>query len=522
MKMTMTIVPAVVLLLAGLTGCITSRVPEVRETMATPGYVPPATERRAPAAPAVTEATPFAAAKQKRHTLALVDMELGEALAALSRLSPVPIVAEKDAEGIVNLVVEDRPLGEILQAMIKPLGYAAHVENGIIIVGKPRLVTRAFFINYLKDKRASSSSTNASISTSGGSDGTSSSSSSSGGKQGNVNVTTTGSADFWGGLLKGLDAIVFGDGGKADKSSGKKIVANDLSGVVYITDTEENMAVVSEFLADIENEIKRQVLIQAHIVEIDLNNEFSLGIDWNYLLSKASTTISQGLVPTPQSGVFKISIDSSDFSLLLDAFREQGHVNMLSSPKISTMNNQKAVIKLTTKEVTWVNSTTYNSDGKILTSSTEPQVDEVGLFLDVSPNIDAAGVITMHIHPSISDIKAVSTAPDKSGTKPIINVREVDTMVDVKSGQTVVIAGLISERLREVKRSVPLLGDIPYMGLLFSNFKQERKKSELVIFLTPYVLEDRTLEQIRLEHEGRLKAMDSITRFIESRERASN
>lgn len=506
------------LFVAGFTGCAAPRMPTIADTMAMRGHQLAPLEHRT----SLPEAKDAGNAdetftKSPRHTLAMVDMELAHALAALSRLSPVPIVAEKNLEGTVNLVVEDRPLDEILQAMIKPLGYAAYVENGMIVVGKPRLVTRAFFINYLKDKRSSSSTTHASISTSGGAESSSAGTYSSSGRQGNVNVTTSGNSDFWGGLLKGLEGIVFGTAGQESKNIGKRIIVNDLAGVIYVTDTEENMRIVSAFLADIEKEVKRQVLIQAHIVEIDLDNEFSLGIDWKHIISKASTTISQGLAPTPQSGVFKIDVNSSDFSLLLDAFREQGHVNMLSSPKISTMNNQKAVIKLTTKEVTWVNSTTYNADGKILTSSTEPQIDEVGLFLDVTPNIDANGIITMHIHPSISEIKAVSTAPDKSGTKPIINVREVDTMIDVKSGQTVVIAGLISERQREVRRSVPLLGDIPYVGLLFSNLRQERRKSELVIFLTPYILEHRSIEQIRLEHETRLREMNQLSHFIQNR-----
>jgi MSHA biogenesis protein MshL len=519
---------AAVLLLSGLTGCTMPSLSEIDETLAYPNYsLPAAPPRPAEVAPPVAapQPAPLDVGSQKRYPLAMVDLELGEALASLSRLSPVPIIAEKDVTGTVNLTVENRPLAEILQAMIKPLGYAAYIEDGVIVVGRPRLETRAFRINYLRDKRSSSSTTNASISSgSTSSDGYSSSSTTStaqGGRQGNVNVTTSGSSDFWAGLIQGLETIVFGeDGGKA-AGTGKKIVVNDLAGIIYVTDTEENMAVVSAFLADIEQEVKRQVLIQAHIVEVELNKKFELGIDWQYIIDSASTTLSQGLAPIPKSGAFNIEINSSDFNLLLDAFQEQGHVNMLSSPKISTMNNQKAVIKLTTKEVTWVNTTTINATGEVLTTSTEPQIDEVGLFLDVTPNIAGDGIITMHIHPSISEIKGISTSPDKTGTKPIINVREVDTMVDIKSGQTVVIGGLIAERTNEVKRSVPLLGDIPYMGLLFSNFRQERKRTELVIFLTPYVLDESSSEQIRYEHEARLHEMNKLTRFIESMERTT-
>lgn len=512
------------ILVLSLTGCLTSKVSDVNETKVAADYLPPlqapANSLQVGKAPA-----PYQSRNdQERYTLSMVDMDIRVALAALSRMSSVPVVAGPEVSGTVNLAVKDLTFAEILMTMIKPLGYSASVEDGLIVVDKPGMVTRAFYLNYLKDKRTFSSVTNASISStdinSGGNSGTTSSNGSydsTGNGQGNVRVTTTGSSDFWEELLKGLNLIVFGEGKNNNDNSEKKVIVNDMAGVVYVTDTSENMKLVSSFLADIEREIKRQVLIQAHIVEIDLDKEFSLGLDWNTLLNSGKIDISQNLVSNPASGVFSVNISSGDFNLMLDAFKEQGTVNMLSSPKISTMNNQKAVIKLTTKEVTWINSTTVNTTGETLTTSTIPQVDEVGLFLDVTPNIDANGKVSMHVHPSISEIKSVSVSPDQGSSKPVINVREVDTIVDVKSGQTVVIAGLIADRMREVKRSVPLLGDIPYLGLAFSNFHQEHKKAELVIFLTPFVLEGDAVEKIRQQHEDRLQRMDEISRFVESR-----
>ncbi len=409
----------------------------------------------------------------------MIDMDIREAVAALSSLSDVPIVAEPEVTGTVNLVVENKTLSTILQTMVRPLGYSVYVEHGMIVVAKPRMVTRSFSLNYLRDKRSSSSMTNASISSAGGS--STASSDSGGGSEGNVSVTTSGSSDYWKALLENLNALVFGGEKNQGSGSGKKIVVNDMAGIVYVTDTEENMELVSAFISDVSRELKRQVLIQAHIVEIDLDDEFSLGIDWTNVFHSSHVTVAQELRPTPLSKVFSVDIDTGDFSLMLDAFKEQGHVNMLSSPKISTMNNQKAIIKLTTKEVTWINQTITNTTGETLSTSTSPQIDEVGLFLDVTPNISADGVITMHVHPSISDIESVSVSPDGLSNKPVINVREIDTIVDIQSGQTVVIAGLIADRTREVKRSVPLLGDIPYLGLAFSNFHQEQNNSRLLL-----------------------------------------
>ncbi len=504
-----------------VTGCLTSRVPDVAETTVKYDFME--AQKTEPSNPRLwKEPTPYRETnRQQRHTVTMVDMDLREALAALSRLSDVPIAAEPDVSGKVNIAVEKKTLSEILQVMVRPLGYSAYVERDMIVVAKPRMITRAFYVNYLRAKRTSSSVTSASISS--GNSGSFSSTNASGSSgdggssgSGDVSVTTSGSSDSWAALREGLNLIVFGGEKVETSNSGKKIIINDMAGVVYVTDTEENMALVGAFIDDVSKELKRQVLIQAHIVEIALDNEFSLGVDWNSVFNSLNTTVSQ-VFRNPVSNTFTIDINSSDFSLMLDAFKEQGNVNMLSSPKVSAMNNQKAIIKLTTKEVTWVNQTITNTTGETLSTSTTPQIDEVGLFLDVTPNISADGIITMHVHPSISDIESISTAPDGLSNKPVINVREVDTIVDIKSGQTVVIAGLISDRSREVKRSVPLLGDIPYLGLAFSNFHQEHKKIELVIFLTPFVVEAGSAEKIKEQHEERLREMDEISRFVESR-----
>ncbi len=477
-----------------------------------------------------------------RYSLALKQADLLEALALLSRDSGIPIVSEPGVSGKATISVENRPLGEILFTMLRPLGYQASVENGVIVVGLPKLVTRAFYLNYTKDKRSSTSSTNASISAAGGNGNVTASSgislnlnsgasttdigSGSGGnsQQGNVSVTTSGTADFWDEVTRGLETIIFGglESGKGgggsntrSDSRGRKLVINQMAGVIYVTDSAENLNKIGIYLADVEQAVKRQVLIQAHIVEVALKDTFSLGIDWEYVFKQSQTySISQGLAPVPLSNAFNISITGSDFNLLLDAMKTQGDVNTLSSPKISTMNNQRAVIKLTTREVTWVNSSILNAQGNTLQTYTTPQIDEVGIFLDVTPNISPDGLITMQIHPSISEIKSVSVSPDNKSSKPVIDVREVDTMVDIRTGETVVIAGLIVDRLRDVRKSVPFFGELPLIGPLFSNIQQERGKTELVIMLTPYLLNEKNLAEIRAEHEKRLLQIDENYKLI--------
>jgi MSHA type pilus biogenesis protein MshL len=484
----------------------------------------PAEETAAAVEPAQLQEAFAGIDSTRTFSLTMKNVEIKDALLLLSRQAGVTIITDKDVTGRVTVDFQDKTLKEILTAMLRPTGYTAYLEGTIIYVSRPQLVTRSFNINYIKDKRSSSSSMSASMQDTGATSGNAQTGtwSSSSGQQGNVTVTTKGETDFWSELVGGLEIIIFGDSGggterkrqsgfnKADKL-GRRLVVNELSGLVFVTDFSDNMTYIKSYLEDIEKAAKRQVLIQAHIVEVALNDSYSMGIDWSYLRTRPGsdpTTIklAQGLMPlASQTGVFQFSLSNDKVSSLLDAMKEQGTLNTLSSPKISTLNNQRALIKLTTKEVSWYQTTTVIGTSGTPIITNVPQIDEVGIFLDVTPQINDKGTISMQIHPSISEVTGQSKSLDGKNSKPVIDIREVDTMIDVKNGQTVVIAGLIVDKISETRRSVPWLGDIPYLGALFSFTFQEKKKTELVMLLTPYILSDKTIEEVRKEHEERLK-----------------
>lgn len=528
----------------GVVGCVNPTAHKLKDTLALPTYTAPTTSQKPLIAPKDPEAYRYND-PGRAYSLTLKNADLRDVLMLLSKESGVSIVAERGLRGTVQIEAKNKKLGELLYTILKPLGYTASVENGMILVGRPKLTTRTFRMNYLKDTRNSSSNMNVSGFVAGGS--------------GSVSVSTTGKSDFWGAIETSLELFVFGTSGKGKREGGgylvgeaekktaaesksvtsgvtdrkvaaseaddpllsntqlnenqlKQLVVNELAGIIQITDFPENLDKIASFLADVEEGSKRQVLIQAHIMEVTLNDSYSMGIDWNAIINKsASLSIAQAVIPsstvatTVGSSVFKISADGGNF--VLEAMKEQGNVNMLSSPKITALNNQKAVIKLTTKEVSWVSTKTTqnNAIGGQDTFTTTPQVDEVGIFLDVTPQIGQDGSIIMQIHPSVSEIREISTSPDKSSTKPVIDVREIDTMVDAKAGETIVIAGLISDKLLETKRGVPLLADIPYLGALFSYNNQSRTKAELVIMMTPYFLNSKTIDEIRKDHEKRLQ-----------------
>lgn len=527
-----------------VTGCVSAKVNTINDTKAVPSYSAPV----AKSIPEQIQKDPDAyrySNSGKTYSLTLKNADLLDVLQLLSKESGLSIVAERALRGKVQIEAKNKKLGEILYEILKPLGYTASVENGMILVGRPRLTTRTFRMNYLKDTRNSTSNMNVSGFAAGGS--------------GSVSVSTVGKSDYWGAVESSLEMFVFGTSGKGKREGGgyivgesektsttetkssstqggnkktttldsddpmlpntqlnenqlKQLVVNEMAGIIQITDFSENLEKIASFLSDVEEGSKRQVLIQAHIMEVNLKDSFSLGLDWQQVFRKTGSTFTAGQTLSPATNVFKIGLDGfnslGSFNILLNAMKEQGNLNMLSSPKVSALNNQKAVIKLTTKQVSWVSakSTQNNAIGGVDTYTTTPQVDEVGIFLDVTPQIGSDGSIIMQIHPSVSEIKEISTSPDKTSTKPVIDVREIDTMVNAKAGETIVIAGLISDKLNEVKRSVPLLGDIPYLGgALFSYNSQDRTKTELVIMMTPYVLNPKSIEEIRREHEKRIQ-----------------
>jgi MSHA biogenesis protein MshL len=470
-------------------------------------------------------------------SLSVRDTDIRDIFLLLSKDSGVNIIADKDITGKISIDFTSLDLNSALYAITRQLGYTFRMDKGFIRVCKPILETKSFHINYITGKRYSSStmsaaifggdtsggmspgrSTNINIATTPGSLQSTSTTSSIG--QGNVNVTTSGTSDFWKEIRKGLEVIIFGDtkGGSESEgsysrgdSSGKKLIVSELAGIAHVTDYSDNIERIEDFLNDVEKAVRKQVMIQAHIIEVSLNDTYTLGINWELLTGSGKGvdgelfSFSQNLVLNPATKVFQMDVSGKKITALLDAMKEQGQVNVLSSPKVSTMNNQKAVIKLTTKEVSWVTNTFLNADGTVVLSYTTPQIDEVGLFLDVTPQIDDNGIITMQIHPSISEKIRDSISPDGKSSKPVIDVREVDAMIKVKNGQTIVIAGLITDKITDSTRRVPLLGDIPLLGALFRQTSQDKKKSELVILLTPYILNDQSVEDIRKEHEERMK-----------------
>ena len=259
--------------------------------------------------------------------------------------------------------------------------------------------------------------------------------------------------------------------------------------LLQVTDRSSRLARVEQYLEAVMLRVTRQVQIEAKVIEVELRDEFSAGINWQAVFGGLTNnaTATQTLAPATTGG-FTLALNVGDFSALLNAFASQGKVNVLSSPRITAMNNEPAVMRIGTQDVFFVTTTQIDSQsGQIVQSTVTPQSLTEGLILSVTPQISADGIIHMNINPSITERTGVATS--RLGDQvPIISVRETDTLVRVRQGETIVIAGLMQDRASTDTAKIPLIGDVPVVGNLFKRTEKSRRKTDLVILLTPTVM----------------------------------
>ncbi len=433
--------------------------------------------------------------------------------------TPYSMILPQDVRGTISLNLKEVTVPEALGAIRDVYGYEYRREgNRFFILGND-MQTRMFPVNYLNlsrkglsDTRVAASGLSATGSTTGSSGSTSSSTSGSG-----VQIQTQTQADFWKDLTTALVAIVGAEGGR-------KVIVNPQAGIVVVRAMPDELRLVQEYLGVTQTSMNRQVILEAKIVEVQLKDGFQSGINWAGIASSAGRTYTVGQVgggkslsttglseitgntgnlnPTTGTfsaisgtnssafgGVFTLAVKSQNFAAFFELLQTQGDLNVLSSPRVSTMNNQKAVIKVGTDSyfVTKQDSTASTVAGGSPTISTDLSPFFSGIALDVTPQIDDAGNINLHIHPSVSEVseKQITVASNQTVSTALSSVQESDNIVRAMSGQIIVIGGLMKEASTDDNASVPLLGDIPLIGNLFKHKKVTRIKRELVILLKP-------------------------------------
>lgn len=477
--------------------------------------------------------TPLATATSG-FNISVHDVEAREFFMSLVTDSQENMVVHPDVSGRISLELKNVSIPQVLSAVQKVYGYDYSKTDIGYIIYPATLQTKIFKIDRIDLMREGSSNTRVSsgqISTGNRRSGGGMNQLNQGmqsdmfGGPNNPNanqntatsgswINTTSKTDFWDELRQSLSAVVdaTSTASNADElqnpQTGTKVVLNKQTGIVVVKANPSQMREVEKLIASTQNQLGRQVVIEAKILEIELNDEHKDGVNWASMVRDGTNTFLMASNPIPamaanaisgSTQVFTVSGNIGDFYAFISLMERQGKTNILSSPRISTLNNQKAVIKVGQDEyfITDVSSNNILTGG----SATNTVTQDItwtpffsGIALDVTPQIADNNKVTLHIHPSITRVENQTknfTINGEDGEIPMAlnTVRESDSIVHAENGQIIVIGGLMQEDREENKSGVAFLSRIPYLGNAFRENSGNGRKSELVILLKPTIID---------------------------------
>lgn len=473
-----------------------------------------------------------AAAIEPHFDLSVNNASARQVFMGLVEGTPYSMVVSPDINGTVSLTLKDITVPQAMDALRSAYGYE-YKRNGnrFFVLGRG-MQTRLFPVNYLNLNRKGMSDTrvvsgeltNASSKSGGnaGSGGNSGANNNGGNGGASMQIETQSQSDFWQELQATVQTIIGTEGGR-------KVVINPQAGLLVVRAMPEELSTVEDFLNRTQISVNRQVVLEAKILEVTLNDGFQTGINWGGLghaggatltaaqvgggtllsgtgvseiagnvgnLNPAVPSLISGTNASAFGGIFSLAVQARNFTSFIELLQTQGKVQVLSSPRVSTVNNQRAVIKVGGDEF-FVTSVTNTITTVGNTPVSQPTLELTpffsGIALDVTPQIDDNNNIILHIHPSVSEVKQENKTFSVYGQSfnlplALSTIQESDNIVRASTGQVIVIGGLMKEGSTEENASVPLLGDIPVLGNLFKHKKVTRIKKELVILLKPTVV----------------------------------
>jgi MSHA biogenesis protein MshL len=442
------------------------------------------------------------------------NMELKSALALFARANKLNIVPDGDVTGQVTLDVTDLPLERMMQALLEAHDFTWKMEDGLIRVRATE--TRTFVVDYLRLKREgqgmslvtlSSSSSGGSggrggggggMSGGGGMGGGGGMSGGGGGMSGSMsgslmNLKLENPVEFWKELEEQLQKLL--------TAKGKDLIAvNQTAGLIQVTDHPSALKKVEDFLTRLNESVTRQVDIEAKLYDVVLSDQFQFGVDWQHVVTYMGgqmTFTGLPIVATPAGG-FPVKLPAltagygnDNTTIILTALQEQGDVRVISQPRLRTLNNQTAIMKVGQDVPFWTSFTDTSSSGggQTTTSGDVPTTITVGTVLALTPQISTNGWISIDISPAISSLVEVRESPSGLSSGPVLDIKQASTLVRLRDGETIVIGGLIQNSLAKTRRKIPVIADIPLLGKLFTGRFDVLQKKELVIFLTPRIVE---------------------------------
>jgi len=468
----------------------------------------------------------------------------------------VNVVVHPEVSGTITLDLKDVTVADVLAVARDIYGYEYKLNRGIYTIYPSKLRTEIFHINYLDVQRLGMSDTSVSVSRIDTADGGENQTTNgprefwdneeSEGTPAGSRVQTFNKTDFWNSLRHTIAAIIGGE------QANRMVMVTPQAGMVVVKALPSELNAVREFLERSELSVKRQVILEAKILEVRLNSDFEAGINWgeisgqllyaenladgfalsaaqNALVNESRATFSNNPFIDADGNLSNLVLDGSeevggtfaallqvtDITKLLSLLETQGSVQVLSSPRISTVNNQKAVIRVGSDEF-FVTGIKTNTIASAATTTTSPDIELTpffsGIALDVTPQIADNGDVVLHIHPVVSDVQDQQknlTVGDEAFSLPLAlrDIRESDSIVRAKNGQVVVLGGLMQETTLKEDGKRPFLGDIPLVNTLFKTKNESSVKTELVILLRPLVVDDNVWRKTVTEHQRQIRRL---------------
>lgn len=468
--------------------------------------------------------------EEKRFDVSVQKVPAKTFFVSLVSQAGVNVVAHPEIEGVISLDLRNVTVEEVLSVVRDVHGYEYSYRNGIYTIYPRKLRTQLFHIDYPDFKRVGITDTSVligNINSSGGGGGNSRSQNSGGGGQNSDSanlvgqasegeesssssqgfspgsrVQTLNSTNFWPLLQQSLNSMIGGD------LDGRFVMTNPIAGIVVVRALPIEISAVREFLEKSELSVQRQVILETKILEVQLNDQHSTGINWSAVSGALSLqnvisgigNVNDVLFNSENTSevVFGSSLQVGDITKLINLLDQQGEVSVLSSPRISTVNNQKAVIRVGSDEffVTGVsNSTTASASTVTNTPEVELSSFFSGISLDVTPQIADDGDVILHVHPIVSSVQdqlKEFQIGDDNFSLPLAlrDIRESDSIVKAASGQVVVLGGLMQESSSGVDTRRSALGDVPVLNIFFKHKEKTLKKTELVILMRPIVVDE--------------------------------
>ena len=509
---------------------------------------------------------------QKMFAVSANNVDVRPFFDALVEDTPYSVAVHPAVSGQISLTLKDVALDDVLKIISRMYPLDVFLDGKVIQVMPSQLKTESIPVNFLMIKRFGVS--NVSVIAGGVSEQDQNNGGNNGGINGNNNISgnafggqggfggqgalggnniqqlngsniqTTSENDFWSDLKEALKVLV-------SPTEGRQVVVSPQAGLVTVRALPSEIAVVKDFLNQSQESLQRQVVLEARIIEVTLNDGYQQGVRWDRIASGLTGSVNFGFsggsvsgnygpnelvtlengqvvnrIDTPINavngigdiisstigGVSSLRIARGDFDGVINLLQTQGDVQMLSNPRVTVTNNQKAVIKVGQDEY-FVTDVSTSEDQSATQTENENDIELTpffsGIALDVTPQIDRSGSVILHVHPSVTET-AEQTKIIQVGNQQILlplaqsNIRESDTVIRARDGEIVVIGGLMETITSEQESKTPLLGDIPIIGNAFKNKAKTQSKRELVILIRPSVVQPDTWEKQRLRTQSLL------------------